>query len=67
MSTEVDIRTYQSSGDIKTIKFGSDEILEVGESDLFYIISEGMRASIYLDSIPDLINALNLAQELWGE
>ena len=67
---KIDIRTLDDDDVINQIQFGEDETLEIVpdvELDIFYVISGDKRTTIYIDSIDNMIIALNRAKDLWGE
>tara|TARA_R110000803_G_scaffold13482_9_gene37938 strand:- start:20679 stop:20891 length:213 start_codon:yes stop_codon:yes gene_type:complete len=65
----IDIRNANDYEEITEIQFGNDETLVYGstESDLFYVRSEAKLVPVYIESIDNMIKALEQAKELWGE
>ena len=63
----VDIRK-ETNVQIDTIAFSDEEFLfqdTEGEEEVFLIGDANVKVPIYLESIPDLIKALEKAQEIW--
>lgn len=63
---QIDVREIDDVT-VDTINFGEDESLSIGdiEDDIFYVKSTEKSVPIYKDSIPNMIKALEKAQELW--
>jgi len=64
---QIDVREIGDNITIDTISFGDDEYLSCDDLDneIFTVRSEDKIVNIYLDSIDNMIVALQKAKELW--
>jgi hypothetical protein len=64
---KIDIREIDEDEEITEIYFTDDEYLSILESNVLYVHSDGKKIPIFLESIPNMIVALEHAKAIWEE
>lgn len=63
---KIDIRNGEDYEPVTEIQFGDDEELVYGEAGVFYVRSSRKLVPVYIESIDNMIKALEQAKELWN-